>query len=62
MVFDVDGDDKWYLFNGMNGNGAEMSAEVVGIVVCLIEYSYYVCFIECDVMTEYYYRLRDYVL
>ncbi|MGE9806284.1 antirestriction protein, partial [Escherichia coli] len=27
MAPDAEGDDKWHLFNGMNGNGAEMSAE-----------------------------------
>jgi hypothetical protein len=42
------GDDKWHLFNGMNGNGAEMSAEAAGIAVCLIEYSHHACRTECD--------------
>lgn len=27
-------DEKWALFNPMNGNGAEMSAEAAGITVC----------------------------
>lgn len=55
-------DDKWTLFNSMNGNGAEMSAEAAGIVVCLIAYSHHTCRTECDAMTEHYYRLRDYAL
>lgn len=54
--------DKWHLFNSMNGNGAEMSAEAAGIAVCLIEYSHHACRTECDAMTEHYYRLRDYPL
>jgi len=62
MAPDADGDDKWHLFNGMNGNGAQMSAEAAGIAVCLIEYSHHACRIECDAMTEHYYRLRDYAL
>ena len=62
MAPDADGDDKWHLFNGMNGNGAEMSAEAAGVAVCLIEYSHHACRTECDAMTEHYYRLRDYAL
>lgn len=62
MAPDADGDDKWHLLNGMNGNGAEMSAEAAGIAVCLIEYSHHACLTECDAMTEHYYRLRDYAL
>lgn len=62
MAPDADGDDKWHLLNGMNGNGAEMSAEAAGIAVCLIEYSHQACLTECDAMTEHYYRLRDYAL
>lgn len=58
----ADSDDKWHLFNSMNGNGAEMSAEAAGIAVCLIEYSHHACHTECDAMTEHYYRLRDYAL
>ncbi|OKU04827.1 hypothetical protein ACN74_14935 [Escherichia coli] len=30
MAPDADVDDKWHLFNGMNGNGAQMSAEAAG--------------------------------
>ncbi|ELY3745558.1 antirestriction protein [Cronobacter sakazakii] len=59
---DADSDDKWPLFNSMNGNGAEMSVEAAGIAVCLIEYSHHACRTECDAMTEHYYRLRDYAL
>ena len=62
MAPDAEGDDKWHLFNGMNGNGAEMSAEAAGIAVCLIEYSHHACHTECDAMTEHYYRLRYYAL
>lgn len=62
MAPDADCGDKWHLFNSMNGNGAEMSAEAAGIAVCLIEYSYHACHTECDAMTAHYYRLRDYVL
>jgi hypothetical protein len=62
MAPDADSDDKWHLFNSMNGNGAEMSAEAAGIAVCLIEYSHHACRTECDAMTEHYYRLRDYAL
>ena len=62
MAPDAEGDDKWHLFNGMNGNGAQMSAEAAGIAVCLIEYSHHACRTECDAMTKHYYRLRDYAL
>ena len=62
MAPDADVDDKWHLFNGMNGNGAQMSVEAAGIAVCLIEYSHHACRTECDAMTEHYYRLRDYAL
>ncbi|HFZ2453385.1 antirestriction protein [Klebsiella aerogenes] len=58
----ADSDDKWHLFNSMNGNGVEMSAEAAGIAVCLIEYSYHACRTECDAMIAHYYRLRDYAL
>ncbi|EFH8085317.1 TPA: antirestriction protein [Escherichia coli] len=58
-----DGDETpWQLFNPMNGNGADMSAEAAGIAVCLIAYSHHACRTECDTMTEHYYRLRDYAL
>lgn len=59
---DEDSDDAWELFNTMNGNGADMSAEAAGIAVCLIAYSHHACRTECDAMTEHYYRLRDYAL
>ncbi|MDU4310401.1 MAG: DNA repair protein RadC [Klebsiella michiganensis] len=62
MAPDADSDDKWHLFNSMNGNGAQMSAEAAGIAICLIEYSHHACRTECDAMTEHYYRLRDYAL
>ena len=52
----------WSLFNILNGNGAEMSAEAAGIAACLIAYSHHACRTECDAMTEHYYRLRDYAL
>lgn len=55
-------DEKWMLFNSMNGNGAEMSAEAAGIAVCLMAYSHHSIRTECDAMTEHYYRLRDYAL
>lgn len=59
---DGDSDEKWTLFNPMNGNGAEMSPEAAGIAVCLIAYSHHACRTECDAMTEHYYRLRDYAI
>lgn len=59
---DEDCDDAWTLFNVMNGNGAEISAEAAGIVVCLMAYSHHACRTECGAMTEHYYRLRDYAL
>jgi len=62
MAPDADSDDKWHLFNSMNGNGAEMSAEAAGIAVCLIEYSHHACHTKCDAMTEHYYHLRGYAL
>lgn len=61
-VPDDDNDKKWTLFNSMNGNGAEMSAEAAGIAVCLITYSHHAMRTECDAMTAHYYRLRDYTL
>ncbi|HBC0336571.1 TPA: antirestriction protein [Salmonella enterica subsp. enterica serovar Napoli] len=62
MAPESENDEKWTLFNSMNGNGAEMSAEAAGIAVCLIAYSHHACRTECDAMTEHYYRLRDYAL
>ena len=57
-----DTDEKWTLFNPMNGNGTEMSAEAAGISACLMAYSHHAMHTECDAMTEHYYRLRDYAL
>ncbi|MGN7915721.1 antirestriction protein [Enterobacter sp. 22466] len=57
-----DDDGKWALFNSMNGNGAEMSAEAAGIAVCLMTYSHHAMRTECDAMAGHYYRLRDYAL
>ena len=59
---DGDDDEKWTLFNLMNGNGTEMSPEAAGIAVCLMAYSHHAMRTECDAMTEHYYRLRDYAL
>lgn len=55
-------DEKWSLFNSMNGNGGELSAEAAGITVCLMAYNHHAMRTECDAMTEHYYRLRDYAL
>ncbi|HAT2204833.1 TPA: antirestriction protein [Kluyvera intermedia] len=55
-------DEKWTLFNSMNGNGAELSSEAAGIAVCLMTYSHHAMRTECDAMTEHYYHLRDYAL
>ncbi|MCU6244118.1 antirestriction protein [Enterobacter asburiae] len=57
-----DTDEKWSLFNTMNGNGGELSAEAAGVAVCLMTYSHHAMRTECDAMTEHYYRLRDYAL
>ena len=62
MVPETDSDAFWSLFNAMNGNAADMSAEAAGIAVCLIAYSHHACRTECDAMTEHYWRLRDYAL
>ncbi|HEF0099537.1 TPA: antirestriction protein [Citrobacter youngae] len=61
-VPDEGNDEKWTLFNSMNGNCAEMSAEATGIAVCLMTYSHHAMRTECDAMTAHYYRLRDYAL
>lgn len=55
-------EQRWSLFNDMNGNGAELSSEAAGIAVCLMTYSHHACRTECAAMTEQYYRLRDYAL
>ncbi|MFZ4168738.1 antirestriction protein [Enterobacter ludwigii] len=57
-----DTDEHWSLFNTLNGNDAELSAEATGIAVCLMTYSHHAMRTECDAMTEHYYRLRDYAL
>jgi len=62
MAPDAGSDEQWSLFNSMNGNGGELSAEAAGIAVCLMAYSHHACRTECDAMTEHYYRLRDYAL
>lgn len=62
MAPESEQDDKWALFNSMNGNGAELTAEAAGIVACLMTYSHHACRTESDAMTEHYYRLRDYAL
>ncbi len=62
MAPETDNDAFWSLFNTMNGNAANMSAEAAGIAVCLIAYSHHACRTECDAMTEHYWRLRDYAL
>ncbi len=38
---DDDSNEPWSLFNTMNGNGAELSAEAAGIAVCLMTYSHH---------------------
>lgn len=62
MAPESEQDEKWTLFNSMNGNGAELTSEAAGIVACLMAYSHHACRTECDTMTEHYYRLRDYAL
>ena len=57
-----DTDEQWSLFNTLNGNDAELSAEAAGIAVCLMTYSHHAMRTECNAMTEHYYRLRDYAL
>lgn len=62
MAPESEQDEKWTLFNSMNGNGAEFTGEAAGIVTCLMAYSHHACRTECDAMTEHYYRLRDFAL
>ncbi|HFO0778052.1 antirestriction protein [Enterobacter hormaechei] len=62
MAPESEQDEKWTLFNSMNGNGAELTGEAAGIVTCLMAYSHHACRTECDAMTEHYYRLRDFAL
>lgn len=61
---EVDGDDnkKWTLLNTLNGNGAKMSAEAVGITACLMTYSHHACRTESEAMTDHFYHLREYAL
>lgn len=62
MAPESDHDEKWTLFNSMNGNGAELTSEAAGMVACMMAYNHHACRTECDAMTEHYYRLRDYAL
>ncbi|MDE9580502.1 antirestriction protein [Citrobacter koseri] len=62
MAPESEHDEKWTLFNSMNGNGAELTSEAAGMVACLMVYNHHACRTECGVMTEHYYRLRDYAL
>lgn len=62
MAPESDHDEKWTLFNSMNGNGDELTSEAAGMVACLMTYNHHACRTECDAMTEHYYRLRDYAL
>jgi hypothetical protein len=62
MAPEAESDEKWTLFNSMNGNGAELTGEAAGIVACLMAFSHHACRTECDAMTEHYYRLRDFAL
>nr|WP_213322233.1 antirestriction protein [Klebsiella aerogenes] len=62
MAPEAENSESWSLFNTMNGNGGELSAEAAGIAVCLMAYSHHACRTECDAMTEHYYRLRNYAL
>lgn len=39
MAPESEHDEKWILFNNMNGNGAELTSEAAGIVACLMAYS-----------------------
>ena len=59
---DDDSSEPWSLFNAMNGNDAEMSAEAAGIAVSLMAYSHHACRTGSEAMTAHYYRLRDYAL
>lgn len=62
MAPESEHDEKWTLFNSMNGNGAELTSEAAGMVACLMAYNHHACRTECDAMTEHYYLLRDYAL
>lgn len=62
MAPESEHDEKWALFNSMNGNGAELISEAAGMVACLMAYNHHACRTECNAMTEHYYLLRDYAL
>lgn len=62
MAPEAEKNETWTLFNSMNGNGAELTREAAGIVVCLMAYSHHACRTECDAMTDHYYRLHDFAL
>jgi hypothetical protein len=62
MAPEAENNEPRTLFNPLNGNGGELSAEAAGIAVCLMTYSHHAMRTECDAMTEHYYRLRDYAL
>lgn len=62
MAPEPEHDEKWTLFNSMNGNGAELTSEAAGMVACLMAYNHHACRTESDAMTEHYYLLRDYAL
>ncbi|AST81081.1 TPA: antirestriction protein [Citrobacter farmeri] len=62
MAPESEQDEKWTMFNSMNGNGSELTGEAAGVVSCLMAYSHHACRTECDAMTEHYYRLRDFAL
>lgn len=62
MAPESEQDEKWTMFNSMNGNGSELTGEAAGIVSCLMAYSHHACRTESDAMTEHYYRLRDFAL
>lgn len=54
MAPEVENDGTWSLFNTMNGNGGDMSAEAAGMAR-LMAFSHHACRTECDAMTEHYY-------
>ncbi|WP_159226679.1 antirestriction protein [Pantoea sp. 18059] len=62
MAPEAESDEKWTLFNSINGNGAELTGEAAGIVACLMAFSHHACRTESDAMAEHYYRLRDFAL
>lgn len=57
-----DTDEKWALFNKLNGNSAEMSSEAAGITVCLLNWSRHACRTGSTAMSEHYYHLREFAL